>query len=51
MHDTHSFSLQVEDTLIEVGPRDGEQSISDDDLISAIQEHGAQTALVLVSGP
>jgi kynureninase len=42
--------LKIEDCLIEVHPREGEEIIRHDDIISAIHLHGAETALVLFSG-
>ena len=42
--------LNIEDCLIEVHPREGEETIRHDDIISAIHLHGAETALVLFSG-
>lgn len=42
--------LKMEDCLIEVHPREGEETIRHDDIISAIHLHGAETALVLFSG-
>jgi kynureninase len=42
--------LNVNDCLIEVHPRDGEETIRHDDIISAIHLHGEETALVLFSG-
>ncbi|MEI8059140.1 MAG: kynureninase, partial [Ferruginibacter sp.] len=42
--------LNMADSLIEVHPRDGEETIRPDDIISAIHLHGESTALVLFSG-
>lgn len=42
--------LNIEDCLIEVHPREGEETIRHDDIISAIHLHAEETALVLFSG-
>ena len=42
--------LNIEDCLIEVHPRPGEEIIQHADIVAAIQEHGNETALVLFSG-
>lgn len=42
--------LNIDDCLIEVHPREGEETIRHDDIISAIHLHGGDTALVLFSG-
>jgi kynureninase len=42
--------LKMEDCLIEVHPREGEETIRHDDIISAIHLHAEETALVLFSG-
>jgi kynureninase len=39
-----------EEAIIEVGPRIGEYTIRTEDIISVIQKHGAETALVLFGG-
>ena len=44
----HGFNPET--TIIEVSPRDGEQTILHEDIIAAIKEHGNETALVLFSG-
>lgn len=35
---------------MEVAPREGEYTLRDEDILAAIEQHGAQTALVLFSG-
>ena len=42
--------LKIEDCLIEVQPRQGEETIQHQDIIDAIEKHGSQTAVVLFSG-
>lgn len=44
----HGYDPQ--DALIEVGPRDGEHTIRHEDIISAIQEHGSEIALIMIGG-
>ncbi|MCB9223789.1 MAG: kynureninase [Crocinitomicaceae bacterium] len=38
------------ESLIEVGPRDGEHTIRHEDVIAAIKEHGSEIALVMIGG-
>ena len=42
--------LNVEDCLVEVSPREGEETIQHEDILAAIEKHGEATALVLFSG-
>ena len=42
--------LNIADCLVEVQPRQGEEIIRQEDIITAIEQHGAETALVLFSG-
>ena len=42
--------LNTADCLVEVQPRQGEETIRPEDIITAIEQHGAETALVLFSG-
>lgn len=42
--------LDPEQAIIEVSPREGENHVRTEDLLAAIQEHGARIALVLFSG-
>jgi kynureninase len=44
------YELNPEDTIIEVKPRDGEQTVTHEDIIATISAHGAQTAVVLLGG-
>lgn len=44
----HGFD--PEDAIVEVGPRPGEDILHTEDILAAIAEHGAQTALVLFGG-
>ena len=55
--DQYAFETQVRhhgydpaDAIVEVTPRNGEQSIRNEDIISAIKQHGSSTALVLFGG-
>ena len=55
--DQYAFESQVnfhglnpDDTIIEVSPRAGEHCIRKADILSAIQQHGSETALVIFSG-
>jgi kynureninase len=41
---------EPEDALIEVGPREGEHTIRHEDIISAINEHGEDLALIMMGG-
>jgi len=42
--------LDPHDALIEIGPREGESSIRDDDILEMIEEHGDSIALVMLPG-
>jgi kynureninase len=42
--------LNIDDTIIEVAPREGEYALRTEDILSTIQQHGSATALVLFSG-
>lgn len=42
--------LDPKDTLIEIGPREGEYLINHDDIYAAIEEHGDELALVFIGG-
>ena len=42
--------MNPDDTIIEVAPRDGEHTIRTEDILSVINQHGNQTALVIFSG-
>ncbi len=42
--------LNIADCLVEVAPRAGEETIRQEDILTAIERHGAETALVLFSG-
>jgi len=44
----HGFS--PEEAIVEVQPRPGEDTLRTEDIIATIEEHGAQTALVLFGG-
>ena len=44
----HGFN--PDDTVIEVSPREGEQTLRTEDIVSAIQQHGDSVALVLFGG-
>ncbi len=44
----HGFNPS--ESIIEVTPRAGENALRDEDIIAAIEEHGAETALVFFSG-
>lgn len=55
--DQYAFESQVkyhgydpEDAIIEVKPREGENNLRTEDIISAIDQHGDQAALVLFGG-
>ena len=43
-------SLNPEDCIVEVGPRNGEHTIRTEDIISKINEIGQQLALVMIGG-
>ena len=42
--------LDPDEVIIEVGPREGEYVIRTEDILSSIQKHAAETALVIFSG-
>jgi kynureninase len=42
--------LNIDECLIEVHPREGSETIHEDDILAAIEKHGPETALVLFSG-
>jgi kynureninase len=42
--------LNVEDTLIEIGPREGEYIVDERDILAAIADHRDQLALVMMGG-
>jgi kynureninase len=42
--------LNPDQTIIEVGPREGEHTIRQEDLLSAIDKHRSELALVLIGG-
>ncbi|WP_235906016.1 kynureninase [Ginsengibacter hankyongi] len=42
--------LDPEKVIIEVTPRDGEQSIRNEDIIATIKEHGNEVAIVIIGG-
>ncbi len=42
--------LDPETAIVEVAPRPGEETLRPEDILSAIETHGAQTALVLFGG-
>jgi len=44
----HGFN--PEDALIEVGPREGEHIIRDEDIIEMIKKHGDEVAMVMIGG-
>jgi len=44
----HGFDPET--SLIEVKPREGEETLRDEDILAAIDEHGASLALVLLPG-
>jgi len=55
--DQYALEMQVksagfnpDDTIIEVTPKEGEHTISNEDIISAIQEAGDSLALVMIGG-
>jgi kynureninase len=55
--DQYAFETQVRyhgydpmDTIIEVNPGDGQQAVSNEDIISTIKQHGNSVALVLFGG-
>jgi kynureninase len=41
---------EPEQAIVEVKPREGEDTLRTEDILSAIEEHGAETALVLFGG-
>lgn len=55
--DTHAVVSQIVNhgfdpatALVEVGPREGEETLRDEDILAVIREHGSTTALVMFSG-
>jgi len=44
----HRFDPQ--DAIIEVGPRNGEHLITDDDILDTIRKHGAEIAVIMIGG-
>ncbi len=42
--------LNPETAIVEVAPRPGEETLRTEDIVETIEQHGAQTALVLFSG-
>jgi kynureninase len=44
----HGYEPQ--DALIEVGSREGEHTIRHEDIISAIEEHGSEIAMIMIGG-
>ena len=42
--------LNLEEALVEVGPREGEETIRKEDILAAIEEHGDQLACVMIGG-
>jgi kynureninase len=44
----HGFD--PEDAIVELAPREGEHTLRTDDIVTAIERHGASTALVLFGG-
>ncbi|MEL6864289.1 MAG: kynureninase [Bacteroidota bacterium] len=42
--------LDPAEAIIEVSPREGEETLRTEDILQVIEEHGAQTALVMFSG-
>lgn len=45
-----THGLNPADAIIEVSPRDGEHTLRTEDIISTIQKHGSETALVFFGG-
>ena len=44
------WGLRVEDALLEVTPREGEDLLREEDITAMIEEHGEQIALILLPG-
>ena len=44
------WGLDPEKVIIEVSPRDGEHTIRNEDIISAIKQHGEEVAVVVIGG-
>ena len=42
--------LDPDDVIIEIGPREGEQTIRHEDILTAINKHGDELALVIIGG-
>ena len=45
-----SHGLNPDDTIIEISPREGEELINEEDVLSAIKEAGDELALVMIGG-
>lgn len=43
-------SYDSKDALIQVGPREGEYTIREEDILKALEEHGDTIATVLIGG-
>ncbi len=41
---------EPEDAIIEVGPREGEHTINEDDILNLIQKHSDEIALIMIGG-
>ncbi|MFK8045643.1 MAG: kynureninase [Crocinitomicaceae bacterium] len=39
-----------EDAIIEIGPRDGEHTINEDDILAAIEQYGSELAMIMIGG-
>jgi kynureninase len=55
--DTHAVVSQLlmhgldpKTALVEVGPRDGEDTLREEDILQVIREHGSETALIMFCG-
>lgn len=46
----HTHGLNPDECIIEVHPREGRQVIAHEDIVSTIEQHGDETALVLFGG-
>ncbi len=44
----HGFT--PEEAIIEIGPRDGEHLINEEDILTAIKEHGDSLAMIMIGG-
>ena len=42
--------LKAEDCIIEIGPRDGEETIRNEDIVQKIEEIGEELALIMIGG-